>query len=440
MELSDEQQLAFDKYILGENIFITGPGGSGKSALIKKIVEDAKEKGKRVQVCATTGCAAVLLHCCAKTIHSWAGIGLGNGDNYVIANRVASSKYKKANWKKVQILIIDEVSMMSIKLLELLNLTAKKCRNTQKIFGGIQVIFSGDFFQLPPVGNRDEPDTQKFCFESSIWSDIFPNQIELKTIFRQKDPVYTKILNQIRRGRITRSSLEILEKYIGRENEDKEITPTILFPTRRKVEQINNEAMKSIEEEEKGFIMKRCTASELELTPEQRTLIRDINPTQEEHEYSFLKSNINCDEHLILKKGAQVMCIANIDVESKDPICNGSQGVIKDFDEQGNPIVKFKNGVLRTMGYHIWQSENIPSVAVKQIPLILAWAITIHKSQGATLDFAEIDIGSGIFECGQTYVALSRIVGLEGLYLKSFNHQKIKINKKVAEYYQSLSE
>ena len=420
MELSDEQQLAFDKYILGENIFITGPGGSGKSALIKKIVEDAKERGKRVQVCATTGCAAVLLHCCAKTIHSWAGIGLGNGDNYVIANRVANSKYKKANWKKVQILIIDEVSMMSVKLLELLNLTAKKCRNTQQIFGGIQIIFSGDFFQLPPVGNRDEPDTQKFCFESTIWNDIFPTQIELKTIFRQKDPVYTKILNQIRRGKITRSSLERLQQYVGRKNEDSEITPTILFPTKRKVEQINNEAMKSISEEEKGFIMKQCSASELELTPEQKTLVRDINPSQQEHEFNFLKSNINCDESLVLKKGAQVMCIANLDVESPEPICNGSQGIIK--------------------GYHVWQSENIPSVAVKQIPLILAWAITIHKSQGATLDFAEIDIGSGIFECGQTYVALSRIVGLEGLYLKSFNYQKIKINKKVAHYYEGLSQ
>ena len=142
----------------------------------------------------------------------------------------------------------------------------------------------------------------------------------------------------------------------------------------------------------------------------------------------------------MLKKGAQVMCIANLDVESTDPICNGSQGVIKGFDEKGDPIVKFKNGVTRTIGCHVWQSENIPSVAVKQIPLILAWAITIHKSQGATLDFAEIDIGSGIFECGQTYVALSRIVGLEGLYLKSFNYQKIKINRKVAEYYKSLSE
>ena len=440
MELSDEQQLAFDKYILGENIFITGPGGSGKSALIKKMVQDAKERGKIVQVCATTGCAAVLLHCCAKTIHSWAGIGLGNGDNYVIANRVASSKYKKANWKRVQILIVDEVSMMSVKMLELLNLTAKKCRNTQEIFGGIQVIFSGDFFQLPPVGNRDEPDTQRFCFESSVWNDIFQNQIQLKTIFRQKDPVYAKILNQIRRGKISRSSLEKLQEYVGRENTDSEITPTILFPTKRKVEQINNEAMKAIDEEEKMFNMKQCDASEVELTQEQKSAIREISPNQLDHEFNFLKSNINCDLSLVLKKGAQVMCIANLDVESTDPICNGSQGVIKGFDQKGDPIVKFKNGVTRTIGCHVWQSENIPSVAVKQIPLILAWAITIHKSQGATLDFAEIDIGSGIFECGQTYVALSRIVGLEGLYLKSFNYQKIKINRKVAEYYKSLSE
>ena len=438
MELSDEQQLAFDKYVLGENIFITGPGGSGKSALIQNIVAHANDNGKRIQVCALTGCAAVLLQCCAKTIHSWAGIGLAKGDNHVIANRVASNKYKRSNWRKASILIIDEVSMMSVKLFELLNLTAQKCRRNTKIFGGIQVIFSGDFYQLPPVGDSDDIDSQKFCFESPIWDDTFPNQIQLKTIFRQKDPIYTKILNQIRRGKISRSSLDILKTYIGRLNEDTEINPTILFPTRRKVEKINSDAMNKLQQEEKVFEMKRCPLNELELSAEEKELLKNISPTQIEHELSFLKSNINCDQNLVLKKGAQVMCIANLDVDSKDPICNGSQGIVKEFDSSGNPVVKFKNGTLRTISPHVWQSENLPCVAVKQIPLILAWAITIHKSQGATLDFAEIDIGSGIFECGQTYVALSRIVSLNGLYLKSFNHEKIKINKKVAQFYDNL--
>lgn len=439
MELSSEQQLAFDKYVLGENIFITGPGGSGKSALIKNIVSHAKDNNKKVQVCALTGCAAVLLSCGAKTIHSWGGIGLGNGDNYVIANKVAGNKYKKKNWKQVQILIIDEVSMMSVKLFELLNLTAKKCRNTQKIFGGIQVIFSGDFFQLPPVGSSDNIDTQKFCFESSSWNELFDgNQIQLKKIFRQTDPVYTKILNQIRVGQISRSSLTKLQSFIGRENENTEIKPTILFPTKRKVEQINSKAMMELNEEEKRFEMKRCPLEELELTKEERNFENEISPSRLDHEVEFLKTNINCERCLVLKKGAQVMCVANLDVDGSNPICNGSQGIIKDFDSGGYPIVKFKNGALRTIKPHVWQSENLKLVAVKQIPLILAWALTIHKSQGATLDFAEIDIGSGIFECGQSYVALSRIVGLEGLYLKSFDYNKIKINKKVAKFYKEI--
>ena len=151
-------------------------------------------------------------------------------------------------------------------------------------------------------------------------------------------------------------------------------------------------------------------------------------------EYNFLVNNILADKEVILKKGAQVMCIANIDNESADPIVNGSQGIIVDF--VGNlPLVKFNNGVKRTIGYHVWNSENIPVIGVKQIPLIYAWAITIHKSQGVSLDMAQIDAGSNIFECGQTYVALSRIKTLDGLYLTAFNPQKIKVNKKVQAYY-----
>jgi ATP-dependent DNA helicase PIF1 len=132
-----------------------------------------------------------------------------------------------------------------------------------------------------------------------------------------------------------------------------------------------------------------------------------------------------------------VMCIANIDMESTEPIVNGSQGIIIDF--VGNlPLVQFNNGVRRTVGYHTWSSESFPSIGVKQIPLIYAWAITIHKAQGVSLDMAQIDAGSNIFECGQTYVALSRIKSLEGLYLTAFNPQKIKVNKKVQEYYKTL--
>jgi ATP-dependent DNA helicase PIF1 len=146
-----------------------------------------------------------------------------------------------------------------------------------------------------------------------------------------------------------------------------------------------------------------------------------------------------CNDIVKLKVGAQVMCVVNIELPTGEMICNGSQGVVVNFSEQGLPIVKYRNGHEMTMNYHVWESENILGAGVSQIPLILAWAITIHKSQGATMDVAEVDVGSGIFECGQTYVALSRVKSLEGLYLSSFDASKIFINKKVREFYDKLS-
>ena len=135
------------------------------------------------------------------------------------------------------------------------------------------------------------------------------------------------------------------------------------------------------------------------------------------------------------------MCIVNLDLNNKNtPICNGSQGIIQSFHiNSGNPIVKFKNGVIKEIQYHSWISESIPNVSVSQIPLILAWAVTIHKVQGATIDIAEIDIGSGVFEYGQSYVALSRVTDLKGLYLKSFDPSKIKVNPKVQQFYENMS-
>lgn len=439
MELSDDQKEVFLKYKQKENVFMTGPGGSGKSALIKYIVNDAKEQGLKVQVCALTGCAAVLLQCQAKTIHSWAGIGLGNGDISIIAKKVSDNKYKRKNWKSVDLLIIDEVSMMSLKLFELLDLTGKYCKKTALSFGGIQVIFSGDFFQLPPVPTQGEPETSQFCFESELWEQTFPNQLKLTSIFRQKDNKYIKVLNQIRVGRITKSTCNLLNNYIGRKiNIEDKILPTILYPTKRKVDQINQSSMMKLESKEQVFMADYCQQNDLNLTKKQETLDSAFSQVQKEYEKRYLMDNINFDKSLVLKKGAQVMCIANLDLESDKPICNGSRGVIKDFDEKGVPIVEFKNGVVRRVGCHSWQSEMIPSIGVKQVPLILAWAITIHKSQGASLDLAEIDIGNGIFECGQTYVALSRITDLNGLYLNSFNPAKIMINKKVIDYYSRI--
>jgi ATP-dependent DNA helicase PIF1 len=439
VSLSDTQLLAFNKYKLGENVFITGPGGSGKSELIRNIVEHAKETDKQVQVCAMTGTAAVLLQCNAKTIHSWAGIGLGNGDNLAVANKVNKSRFKKKNWKSVDLLIVDEVSMMSLKLFELLDMTGRLCRKNINAFGGIQVIFTGDFYQLPPVGNIMVPETCQFCFESPLWSKVFSQQVQLTEIFRQDDNTYKKILNQIRVGRITKSTLERLKTYVGRTIEkDQDILPTILYPTKKKVDIINTQSLDALEGEEKSYQYSNCNSSEVTLTQEQKGISSLFSLDQQEHEMKYMVDNVNFEKRLILKVGAQVMCVVNLDLSSELPICNGSQGIVISFDMDGFPIVRFNNGLVRKIDNHVWQSENIPSIAVKQVPLILAWAITIHKSQGSSLDMAVIDIGRGIFECGQTYVALSRLRRLEGLYLKSFDPTKIIIHKKVRDFYDSL--
>ena len=439
MELSKEQQLAFDKYIKGDNIFITGPGGSGKSLLIKKIKEHSK---KEIQVCALTGCAAVLLNCKAKTLHSWSGIGLGNGTIEQNIKKILGSRYKREVWKETDILIVDEVSMLSLKLFNMLNEIGKVIRKNPRPFGGIQLIFSGDFYQLPPVGNKDEPETMCFCFESDNWNSIFsPDcQIQLIKIFRQTDEIYSSILNQIREGKIKKKSNELLLQYVGREpDENLLVEPTKLFPTKNKVEYINNSKMVSLDSEEKEYTVKQIL--DLEMTAEERRMRAQYTRENIQTELDFLTGNLMCDKNLKLKVGAQVMCIINISLPTNDEmICNGSQGIITRFCPATSfPIVKYNNGIEMVMSRHIWPSENIPGIGVSQVPLILAWALTIHKSQGATLDTAEIDVGSGIFECGQTYVALSRVKSLNGLYLTSFDVRRIKINSKVKEYYNSLT-
>lgn len=441
MDLSKEQQLSFDKYVQGHNIFITGPGGSGKSALIKIIHKHAYNQFKDIQVTALTGCASVLLNCKAKTLHSWAGIGLGNGTIDQLVTKIKKNKFAKASWKKTDILVVDEVSMLSLKLFNTLNEIGKAVRGNSKPFGGIQLIFSGDFFQLPPVGDKDEVDTQRFCFESEDWNAVFQRecQIQLVKIFRQTDETYSSILNQIREGKIKRKSNDLLLQYVGRPFDPNLVAePTKLYPTRNKVENINNTKMSALNGLEKEYKIKYL--KDLEMTKAERARRMEYSDKDIQMELEFLANNLICDKEMKLKLGAQVMCIVNIQSDTGIEVCNGSQGIVTDFCEiTGCPRVKFNNGIERIMVRNVWASDKIPGIGVSQVPLILAWALTIHKSQGATMDAAEIDVGSGIFECGQTYVALSRVKSLDGLYLTSFDATRIKINKKVKEFYESIT-
>lgn len=444
MNLSPEQELALQKYKEGKNIFLTGPGGSGKTELIRRMVKISQEQKKRLQVCALTGCAAILLQCKAKTIHSFAGIGLASGTVDEVIRKVISNKYKTKNWTGIDILIIDEVSMMSSKLFDILDYIGRKTRKRlDKPFGGIQLVLSGDFYQLPPVGTHGQPDTSAFCFESENWAKTFDEIILLKTIFRQRDADYTTILNQVRVGKLYKSSYEKLQQHINKpfpiSSETQTFKPTILLSRRKDAELINTKELEKLTGDSKIYRISQASVVPQGLAPakEQTRLEEKFSEEQKESEYNFLASNIMADKEIVLKIGTQVMCIANIDMESSDQVVNGSQGVVVGFVGE-LPLVQFNNGPRRTVGFHVWASEVIPSIGVKQMPLIYAWAITIHKAQGVSLDMAQIDAGSNIFECGQTYVALSRVKSLEGLYLTDLNPQKIKVNKKVQEYYSSL--
>lgn len=413
---SESQQIAYDAYLKGNNVFITGPGGTGKSYFIKKIYEDAKSRGLNVSVTAMTGCAALLLDCNAKTIHSWGSIGLGTDPIELIIKKIV--KYRKRDaWIKTDLLIIDEVSMLSCDLFELLYRIAQDFRHSKKPFGNMQVIFSGDFHQLPPVCKDS-----KFCFESPFWDTCFEHKILFKENFRQKgDHSYQKVLNEIREGNISEESKTLLRECLNKKPNE-QLSPTLLYPVKRLSEQVNLFENISLQGEEKVYKMKYI------LTPTKKI----------EEELIKQKKNLLVEEELRLKIGSQVMCTINLDQEQG--IINGSQGKVIGFNTQNEPIIKFfyKN-TIRTISHHKWMNETYETNGILQLPLILSWAITIHKSQGITLECANINIGSNIFECGQSYVALSRVKSLEGLYIQGLDFTKIKSNPKVIQFYESFS-
>lgn len=453
---SAEQQICFDKYLKGENLFITGPGGTGKSFLIKNIVADAEEKKKVIKVCALTGCAAILLQCKATTLHMFSGIGLANKKNVEIVDELFTKKrHKLKNWRGLEILIIDEVSMMSLKILLLLDLIARKFYKKNVPFGGLQVIFTGDFYQLSPVcSNYNEKEKEKedsmYCFQHELWNQLFTkeNQIVLKTIYRQNDETLLKVLKYIRKGQISPSSKAILQSRIFNDEEldliKKEKVLTILSPIKRDVEHINaQEYLKldssALELVYNLFYVDLSAKNNDNTQGKNGVYMFELLLKSNDHlkrEYDFLAANIIAEKCLKLKIGTHVMCVVNINVCGELHIANGSQGIIVSFNEDNLPYVKFNNckdPIL--IDYYIWKSEVNKMIGVSQIPLIYSWAITIHKAQGLTLENAIIDIGSNIFAYGQTYVALSRLKSLAGLYLTSFDYSKIKCNPLVKAFY-----
>ena len=443
--LSLEQRLAFEKFRSGENLFVTGPGGTGKTRLIEFFVQYCKNVGKTCQVTAMTGCATTLLppSCGARTIHSWSGIKLCKGENAKIIQSALRKKVQRTAWRRTQVLVVDEVSMMSKKTFEVLEELARIARLSDRAFGGMQVIFTGDFLQLPPVPSPDERDSAKFCFETTLWENVcpFPNNIELRTMFRQSDPIYQNILSEVRKGKLSQPNIDILQKYVQRVQPAGSVI-TKLFPIRSKTDALNQRQYAELKEHEHVYSIvhqlncKTNLDSGKPLSVEEILRCESLTKMERDFELRSLLTTTNYPEQLCLKKGCVVMCVTNLDMDNN--ICNGSQGIIIGFTDKQRPIVRFSNGIVRTMEPQFRQSDEYPCLAIAQIPLCLAWGLTIHKIQGATLERAEMDIGQSVFECGQTYVALSRIKSLDGLSLSAFQPNNIRANPRALAFYNEL--
>lgn len=415
--LSTEQKQAYDAVIRGENIFLTGPGGTGKSHLIGLIAQYLRVRGVTFSITAMTGCAALLIGNGAKTLHSWAGIGLGKG---TIDSHVASINKiypLKSRWRKTEVLIIDEISMMTPELLELMDGIAKSIRKNQKPMGGIQVVFVGDFLQLPPVAKGGNV---KFAFESPVWSQLINHMIQLKRIFRQEDPTFQQILDEARIGELSPKSLAALKTRCDLSWDDEPIQPTLLFTRNADVDSINNSNLAQLEGEPQKYVA--------------RTLPHGHPVADVERVIEKLDKDANYVTDLVLKVGAQVMLITNLDQEKG--LVNGSRGVVTGFRENLNwPIVLFKNGQQLAIEPFIWKSDHEPPIERSQIPLRLAYSLTIHKAQGATLDCSLIDIGTSTFEYGQAYVALSRAKNLESLYIHEVTAGAFRAHPLVKKFY-----
>jgi ATP-dependent DNA helicase PIF1 len=442
--LNLEQKKAFDAIHQGKSIFLTGSGGTGKSFLLKMIYESFQDK--KVALTALTGCAALLLHPKAKTLHSWAGIGLGKDPTPLLLSNLRKSRKACMRWISTDILVIDEISMMTPDLFEKLDEIGRKIRRQPHLpFGGIQLVLVGDFYQLPPVVVKEE--TQQgassplFVFESNLWPTLNLEIHKLTQIVRQRDPAFQAVLEEARRGALSKKSLKILARRMGLDYKTQEIQPTMLFTRRAQVDDINSAHLKKLTTERRTF-----KASTLFLPIAITEGKTDSDPM-------ILKAVAKMDmdapyvPELTLAIGAQVMMLKN---QPEHGLVNGSRGVVVGFstpsveatasaaDPLLLPLVRFRNGKEMLVEHSTWEVPDYQGVQRRQIPLRLAYAITIHKAQGATLDCALIDVGGKTFEYGQAYVALSRVKDLESLYIHDLESTAFRAHEKVKEFYDSV--
>ena len=400
-----KQALALEIMLSGENVFLTGAAGSGKTFTLNQFIKLAKNSGKKVSVTATTGLAAT--HLGGNTIHAWSGIGIYDYLSKNFFEKIPKTRVEII--KNTDILVIDEISMLHDFRLDMVEEICRTIRQNDKPFGGIQVILCGDFFQLPPI-NRNGSRTGGFAIHSEAWRMSNFTVCYLEENYRQKDSELTEILNALRADDLRRKHAESLLNRIDAElefeNEDFSKNLTELHTTNIDVDAINEQKLAELDEKEFHFAQTTTGA-------------RNYVET--------LQKSVLAPELLRLKKGALVMAVKNA---QNRYYVNGSIGEVIDFEKFTDyPIIQFQNGRVVTMVPDAWELRDGDKkrASIMQIPLRLAYAITVHKSQGMTLDAARIDLRKAFSE-GMGYVALSRVRSLDKLYLIGINRTALIVS------------
>ncbi len=405
----------------GENVFLTGFAGTGKSYILNKLKEYFK---KKLTITSTTGIAAVNVK--GQTLHSWAGVGLCRNTVY---NTVEKIKKRPTQYRQImncKILAVDEISMLNIEAFEYINEVLREVRECNDPFGGIQVIFIGDFFQLPPV--EKEGEIRHYCFDSPVWDKLGLKNVVLKKNYRQNEENFITALAHMRENCLEVEDIELLKTRCV-ENEDADILH--IFSTNEEANRYNFAKFNMIDEPVKLFYAENGVYRGSKLVTEGFT-------ESENYILEIFSKNCRAEKEIALKLGARVMLLVNMDFNKG--LINGACGVIQGFN-QDTISIKFDNGIVTNIPKHKFEYYYNERVVAErmQYPLKLAYGITIHKSQGMTLDRLVVDCAR-IFERGQSYVAMSRVKTLEGLYLKNFEPEKVLVDNRVAEFYENIKE
>ncbi|MFA6338844.1 MAG: helix-turn-helix domain-containing protein [Candidatus Paceibacterota bacterium] len=392
---------------MGHNVFLTGAAGSGKTYTLRNYIKFLKDLGVGVAVTASTGIAAT--HLGGTTIHSWSGLGIRSFLSEQDIDELEDRAYLWERYENTSVLIIDEISMLHHFRFDLLDRLCKNFKRNDMPFGGMQVVLCGDFFQLPPVSRAGELEAH-FVYKSKAWKAMNLKICYLTEQFRQSDKMFLRILNEIRDNNLSEEGREELQSRFNKKIKGT-IEPTKLFSHNADVDLINSKELEKISGDEKMYLMESHGSKKIVET---------------------LKKSCLAPEELYLKVGAKVMCVKN---NYEKGYVNGTLGVVEMFDDFGMPVIKTFMDKIITINPEEWiiEEDGKKKASIKQLPIRLAWAITVHKSQGMSLDSAEIDLSQS-FVAGMGYVALSRVRSLSGLKLLGLNEMALAVHPEVLKF------